>query len=536
VLNLISHAVERVLKLEPPLTRDLVVERDLRAPMRDGVELLADRWAPRRGGGGLPVALLRCPYGRRGYLPTVLARPLAERGFQVVVQSIRGTFGSGGGTFDPLRHERDDGLATLEWIIKQPWFGDSIVLFGQSYLGYVQWANADRLPPQVKAMIPIVTESALTLEFLRGDGLSLEVLFNWAVLTSVQERLIPIAAIGALLGSTTRAIKTLPLREADVAAIGRPIAYVQDALVHDASSPRWAGVDHRERVAQTKAPVSSIAGWYDIFLPGQLRDFEALQKAGRPARLTVGPWAHLNQDRAPFDEAFDFGLKHARGEQPVPRKAVRLYVMGAQAWREFDTWPPAGYAPRRFYLQAARALKTDLPAQAQPDRYRYDPTNPTPAVGGVRFGNGAGRANNTKLEARSDVLAYSTEPLEQDVEVIGNVTGEIWFRSSLPFADVFVRLCDVDERGRSFNVCDNLVSLRNATEPQCVTVSLWPTAYVFKRGHRIRVQVSSGAFPRFARNPGTGESHATATQLRAADQEIFHDPARPSAIVLPVRA
>jgi putative CocE/NonD family hydrolase len=133
------------------------------------------------------------------------------------------------------------------------------------------------------------------------------------------------------------------------------------------------------------------------------------------------------------------------------------------------------------------------------------------------------------------VLTYTTPVLDQDVEVIGEVSAEIWFSSSLAHADVFVRLCDVDPDGRSWNVCDGLVSLTSADEPQCATVRLWPTAYRFRRGHRIRVQVSSGAFPRYARNPGTGEPRATATTMIAADQSVHCGPERPSAIVLPVR-
>ncbi|MEU2284527.1 CocE/NonD family hydrolase [Streptomyces sp. NPDC013178] len=178
-MNLSSHLVQRMLRLPPPVTRDLTVERDLRVPMRDGAVLLADRWAP-KSGGGLPTALIRIPYGRAGLVGGQMARPLAERGFQVLVQSTRGTFGSDG-PFDPLRREREDGLDTIDWVIKQPWFGESMVLYGLSYLGFVQWAVADAVPPQVKAMIPIVSESALTLEFLRADGFSLETPFGWAV-------------------------------------------------------------------------------------------------------------------------------------------------------------------------------------------------------------------------------------------------------------------------------------------------------------------------------------------------------------------
>jgi uncharacterized protein len=547
LVNLTSHLLQRMLHLDPPQTRDLAVQRDLRAPMPDGVVLLADRYAPRTAPDGLPLALLRSPYGRRGPIAAGMARPLAERGFQVLMQSTRGTFGSGG-EFDPMRRERDDGLATLEWVVKQPWFGESIVLVGGSYLGYVQWAVADSLPSEVKAMIPQVTDSALTLEFLRKDGLSLETPFAWGVMTARQEE------PGALLRQLTLArrvrqgLRTLPLSQADVAVIGRHSDYVQDILACDADDPRWAGIDHSARVAQVSVPVSSIGGWYDIFLPGQLRDFRALQEAGRRPRLTVGPWTHISVDGTPLREAIEFGLACASGQQPPPRAPVRLFVMGENAWRDFDSWPPRGYEPQRFRLQAGGVLSAgqaepghaaggDPAWNAGPDRYRYDPAEPTPAFGGVRMARGrsAGRVDNTALEARPDVLTYTTVVLDSDVEVVGEVSAEIWFRSSLACADVFVRLCDVDPSGRSWNVCDGLISLAGASELTCARVRLWPTAHRFRAGHRIRVQVSSGAFPRFARNTGTGEPHAAAATLLVANQAVYRDAEHPSAIILPVR-
>jgi len=169
-----------------------------------------------------------------------------------------------------------------------------------------------------------------------------------------------------------------------------------------------------------------------------------------------------------------------------------------------------------------------------PTPFREDPADPTPAVGGVRMVAKGGRVDNNAVEARADVLTYTTPALDDDVEVIGEVSADIWFRSTLPYADVFVRLCDVDPRGRSWNVCDGLTSVTGADDLTCVTVRLWPTAHRFGRGHRIRVQVSSGAFPRYARNMGTGESRVTSTTMRAADQQVYHDPSHPSAIILPV--
>ncbi len=534
-MKLTSHLIQRALHLDVPVTRDVAVQRNLRVPMADGVELLADRYAPRVGGDGLPTALLRSPYGRSGMLGTMMARPLAERGFQVLIQSVRGTFGSGG-DFDPLRNERADGLATIEWVLKQPWFGDSIVLTGASYLGYVQWAIADELPPEVKAMIPQVTESALTLEFLREDGFSLETPYGWGVLVGSQER--RGALLRQLFGGrrTRRAMDTLPLSQSDVVALGERSDYIQDILLYDAEHPRWDGIDHRERVAAVQVPVSSMGGWFDIFLPGQLRDFTILQEAGRNPRLTVGPWTHLTMDTSMMLEAISFGLAHARGDEPPPRAPVRLFVMGEEAWRDFESWPPAGYSPERFHLQPDGGLSTSVPASGS-STYRYDPADPTPALGGVRMvrGGGSGRVDNTSLEQRGDVLTFTTPPLEQDVEVVGEVAAGIWFQSSRPYADVFVRLCDVDAEGRSFNVCDGLISLTNADTLGPATVTLWPTAYRFRAGHRIRVQVSSGAIPRFARNPGTGESPATATTLLAADQSVHHSADHPSAIILPVQ-
>ena len=535
-MNVGSWLLQRFLDLGPPTARDLIVQRDLRVPMPDGVDLLTDRWAPRVRGGALPTAVVRTPYGR-GLGAAGVARPLAERGYQVLIQSTRGTFGSGG-EFDPLRQEREDGVATLEWVVKQDWFGGSIVLVGTSYMGYAQWAIADRLPSEVKAMIVHMSESALTLELLREDGLSLETPFNWAVTMDAMARRWPLVHMHRGGVRARRALSTLPLNRADVVAMGHRSPYVQDVLALSGDDARWSDIDHRHRVANVTVPVSSVGGWYDLFLPGQLRDFCILQAAGHPARLTVGPWTHLSLDATAIKEAVEFGRACTIGDTVSKRAPVRLFVMGQEAWRDFDTWPPTGYEPQRFYLQPGGGLGAHPPDRSVPDTYHYNPNDPTPAVGGVRMDvgrgirNPGGRHENSALEARTDVLTYTTDILEHDLEVIGEVSAEIWFCSTLPYADVFVRLCDVDPKGRSYNVCDGLVSVSGADYPSCARVALWPTAHCFARGHRLRIQVSSGAFPRYARNPGTGESQATAVTLRVAEQEVYHDLARPSAVTL----
>ena len=539
-LHLMSRLQQRTMHLQPPATRDITVTRNLRVPMRDGVELMADHWAPADGPEGLPTVLIRTTYGSHTLTTTPIVRPIAERGFQVLVTNARGTFGSGG-TFDPFRNERDDGLDTIDWVIKQPWFGDAIVLYGPSFLGYTQWAVAYQAPPQVKAMIPIEAESAIMLEFLRADGFSLETPFIWGFVVDGQERPLALLRHPGLAGrrKMSRLLASQPLNTADLRGAGHRMRYLQDILAHDAASPHWAAADHSGHVSDVTVPVSSIAGWHDIFLPGQLRDFKALQAAGRNARLTVGPWAHsMNAEPMTLgmQELLNFGMAHATGRQPAERAPVRLFVQGADEWRDFQKWPPEGYPAQRFRLQPDGGLAAQDPADSAPDGYRYDPADPTPAVGGSRFGSGTGSLDNTALEGRPDVLTYTTPPLDHDAEMIGEPTAEIWFRSSLPYADVFVRVCDVRPDGRSWNITDGLTSFAGADADSgtCVRVRLFATAYQFKKGHRIRVQVSSGAFPRYDRNPGTGESRGTATTLRAADQAVFHDPARPSAVILPI--
>jgi len=251
-------------------------------------------------------------------------------------------------------------------------------------------------------------------------------------------------------------------------------------------------------------PVSSIGGWYDIFLPGQLRDFQALQTAGRPARLTVGPWVHGRPDGTPMREAVEFGLACARGEEPPPRLPVRLFVMGEEAWRDFDAWPPSGYEAQRFHLRAGAVLSGEPPAESAPDRYRYDPADrrPRPAASGWAATPGVSTTPGWK-PAR---MWSPTRPPRSTRTPRSSARSPRRSGSApaFPSRDVFVRLCDVDPRGRSVNVCDGLISLTGADELQLRHRDVVADAHRFERGHRIRVQVSSGAFPRYARNPGTG--------------------------------
>jgi uncharacterized protein len=339
---------------------------------------------------------------------------------------------------------------------------------------------------------------------------------------------------------------SLPLCKADEIAVGEPVKFWQDWLEHaGANDPWWDSEDFSDSVGEVTAPNHLISGWYDFMLPQLLRDYAALQNAGRNPYLTIGPWSHSSNGLAEtiMHESIKWLRAHLLGEMDKLRPApVRIFVMGAEEWRDLPAWPPAGIQALRWHLQPKAALAEALPSASSPSSYRYDPADPTPNIGGATnatLGKGTCAQDNRKLEARADVLTFTSQPLAQDTEFIGPVSAELFIRSSLEHTDFFVRLCDVYPDGKSMNVCDGILRLLpgqpapDSTGCRKIIVPLWPTAYRFKPEHRIRVQISSGAFPRFARNLGTGEPLTTGITMRTAEQEIFHDPEHPSAIILP---
>ena len=264
----------------------------------------------------------------------------------------------------------------------------------------------------------------------------------------------------------------------------------------------------------------------------------------------IGPWTHTAPKGfgTQIAESLRWLDRHVRGTSAGRGRAadtampVRVFVMGAGQWRDFPSWPPEGFVAQRWHLQAGGGLDPAEPAESEPHTFRYDPADPTPIVGGTLLRRTGGRRNQAATEERDDVLVFTSNVLTADVEVIGEVSAEIHVSSDLEHFDVFVRCCDVDETGRSFNVCDGLERVspargwtRATDGTRAIRVALWPTAHRFVAGHRIRVQVASGAHPRFARNFGTGEPLATAMTMRVAQQAVHHDPRHLSAIVLPVK-
>ncbi|SBT47842.1 CocE/NonD family hydrolase [Micromonospora narathiwatensis] len=539
--RLLTRLASAALRLPAARTRRITVTRDIPVRVRDGVALRTDHYAPDLP--GAPTVLIRTPYGRGGPM-RLLGRLAAERGYHVVIQSCRGTHGSGG-AFAPLVHERDDGLDTLDWLRRQRWWSGAFGMFGASYQGFVQWALAAEAADELRAMVAVATASATRDSTYAGESFALDTVLTWAEL--LQAQTVPWLARQWELRRgqprLARALTHLPLAEADRIATGVTVPFFQEWLRHHTpDADYWRSRVFGDRIAEVRAPVLMLSGWQDIFLPAQLDDYVRLRAAGARPRLTVGPWTHGSPGLlvAALRTGLDWLDEHLAGRPTPPRAPVRVHVGGdGGGWRDLPDWPPPA-VPTRWHLHADRALGTTAPIPSPPDRIWYDPADPTPSLGGpLLVAQRAGKVDNRPVEARPDVLTYTSAPLDAPVEVVGPVRAEVHVRSELSYLDVFVRLCDVDRRGRSWNVCDGLVRVapgRFPTDPSGVVrvpLTLWPAAHRFAPGHRLRVQVSGGAHPRYARNPGTGEPLGTAVTLRAGWREILHDPAHPSAIVLP---
>jgi putative CocE/NonD family hydrolase len=535
--------IDRLLGLPRATVPHPVALRDIAVPMPDGATLLADRYRP-PGTQPLPVVLVRTPYGRRGLLGYLFGAVLARRGLQVLVQSTRGTFGSTG-EFAPFHHERDDGLATVAWLRRQPWCDGRVAMAGASYLGHTQWAIGPYADPPLAAMCLGITASEFVSAFYPGGALALDDMLSWSAQIGTQEQRLAVLR-GMLSRQRVRAaLRVLPVGAADLAAIGARVRFLADVTGNAETPEFWAATDHSAAVAGLSTPTSMVTGWYDLFLPAQLRDFRVLRAAGRDTRITIGPWRHGDPAsiRPMLADQVSFLAEQLKGDAANSRRApVRVFLQRAGQWLDLAEWPPARSRPRPVHLRAGGRL-ADEPAGAdepgEPDGFRYDPADPTPSVGGPLLSGPAKQRDNRPIESRADVLVYTGEPLRQDLDVIGEPSATVHLRIEHEHADVFVRLCDVDQNGLSLNVTEGIVRLRpglvqpDADGVRAVTIPLYPTAYRFRRGHRLRVQVSGGAFPRFSRNHGTGEPVATAVRSVTSRYEVFHDARNASALILP---
>lgn len=526
-------------------THAVEVEHDVEIAMPDGAVLLADVYHPTRAEPG-PVVLERTPYGRAaiaGFDP--MGKVLAARGYRFVLQAVRGTDGSEGE--QSFFAERDDGRATADWLVEQAWCDGRLGTYGSSYMGFTQWALASTVPPYLRAMV--IALSSTHSSWYLGGALALELMINWDL--SALNFLHPerggfgmdIApdAVERKQRQLAAAFEHLPVGDAIQHVAGENHPLFAQQIAHPSSEdPHWAPFAFAASFGSWNVPTLLIDGWFDAPLLGVCDDFVALRSHGVTTALRIGGGGHLDGGGEGAGEAtLAWFERHLAGRPDRPAPPVSVHVQGEVCtWRAFDDWPPPA-TPTRWYLREHRGLSTDPPPEgATPSTYRYDPGDPTPSMGGTGLMTG-GSVENGPLEARADVLVFTSAPLDDALELVGPVRADLEVSSTLDHTDFFVRLCDVHPDGRSFNVCDalqrfdpNMIERRD-DGTFAASIRLWPVGHRFGPGHRLRVQISSGAHPVYARNLGTGEPPATATELRIADQAVYHDAVRASSVTLP---
>lgn len=376
--------------------------------------------------------------------------------------------------------------------------------------------------------------------------MTLENTAAWLVLVMAQESRFALLSINRALRGLRGLLDELPLGELDELATGTAVPWFREAFANNArDTAYWTSRDFSRGVSDVRARVQLVGGWYDILLPWMLEDYAALRKAGQIAQLRIGPWTHTAPALAAAGHRDGIAWLRAQlldDRRLLRESPVKIMVTGSGGgWRELEDWPPPRTRERRLWLSDGGWLSGRAPDRAAEagDRYRYDPAHPTPAVGGPVLLAREPVVDNRELEARDDVLTFTTTPLEATAEAIGPVRVELWARADSDYFDLFARVCEVDLDGASWNVCDALARITPGSFEQgddgawAVAFNLWPIAHRFAAGHRIRLQVSSGAHPRYARNPGTGEDPATATALRTVEVELLHDREHPSVLVLP---
>lgn len=553
------------------------VERAVPITMRDGAVLRADVYRPATDD-PVPAILSRTPYNRRfGLTPAAAVDPerATEAGFAMVCQDVRGQHDSDG-DFRPFLTEGTDGYDTVEWIAAQPWCSGAVTMSGRSYAGATQWLAAAERPPHLAAIAPVITGSNYYHGWVYQGG-AFQLGFNlfWVHMMGGRKR----------KESLTLQFEHLPLTEPPLLD-GDTERFYREWLSHWTDDEYWQALSINRRYGRVDVPALNVGGWYDIFLGGTLENFARMRsEGGSPAaragtRLLIGPWAHgavygqypdhsfeqfdqqdridLDGEQLRFFAAHTLPGPHAIDDEPP----VRLFVMGRNRWRDEDGWPLARARAERWYLHsrgdagaADGGLSPEPPGDEPRDEYVYDPDDAAATLGGPtslpgRFlKTNAGPFDQRDIEQRRDVLVYTSAPLAEPLEVTGPLTFRLWAATSARDTDFVVKLCDVEPDGVSRILAEGVIRARfresfehpRLIEPGAVldyTIDLVATSNVFIAGHRVRVAVTSSSFPRFDRNPNTGEPLGTdrPEDVVTAYQTIFHDAERPSHIVLPVVA
>ncbi|NOT58289.1 MAG: CocE/NonD family hydrolase [Deltaproteobacteria bacterium] len=571
----------------------ITVEKNVPAKMRDGTTLHADVYRP-DAPGRFPVILLRLPYGKHMAADFGDHEFFPARGYVVVIQDGRGRFDSEG-TYYPLIDEPRDGYDTVEWAAALPYANGLVGTQGQSYLGATQYLLAPTRPPHLRCSFPVSAAADFHQSWVYHTGGAFS--FGWQIpyaiflarntidRLGIKDELWPKIRPDLLRGInfgnplTPEAYKRLPLMYwADLLKDVAP--YMREYLTHPEDGPYWWAVNIERQHRNINVPMYHVSSWYDIFLRDALVHFNGLRsramtpEARGGQRLLLGPWAHLFPYTTPTTGGtgdidfgpnafmdlhdtqlrwFDYWLKGIDNGM-MEEAPVRLFVMGTNEWRDEHEWPLARtrYTPCYFHsrgkansLHGDGTLSFEPPTEEPADQYRYDPADPVPTSGGNTLIIPVGVKDQREVEARHDVLVYTSDPLEKPLEVTGPLKVVLYASSSAPDTDFTAKLVDVRPDGYAQNIADGIVRARyreSAMTPKMLTkgevveltIDLWATSHVFLPGHRLRVEVSSSNFPRFDRNLNTGDDQATGTRWEVAEQTVFHGQQFRSHILLPV--
>ena len=580
-----------------PKLVSIKVEQNLAATMRDGTVLYADVYRP-EALGRYPVILCRTPYdkghwGRQGEVDPIRA---AREGYAVVFQDVRGRYASEG-EFYTLQNEIQDGYDTVEWVAAQPWSTGKVGMIGGSYVGATQWLAAVGRPPHLVAIFPAVTSSDYYEGWTyQGGAFQLFFTLNWTLNMLTVGNLENLSRIHGDLSSKgeslieelnrlDESLSFLPLNQFPHLKHPDLAKYYYDWLDHPSDDEYWQQWNLEQRHKDIVVPSYNLGGWYDLFLRGTIRNYlgmkenGATEEARQGQKLIIGPWDH----EAVWNSAirigdtdfgvmsgvssidldgiklrwFDYwlkGIQNGINEEPP----VRIFVMGANTWRDENEWPLARTRYVDYYLHSNGSAKTlngdgtldTVPSVDEaPDVFLYNPNDPVPSRGGSLCcyvaSSPPGSFDQRDIETRSDVLVYTTAPLDKDMEVTGPVKVTLWAASSATDTDFTAKLVDVSPCGCANNLTDGIIRARyrestvqsqliEPGQPYKYTIDLWFTSNVFKAGHRIRLEVSSSNFPRFDRNPNTGNDFGADAILMPAMQTVLHNSDHPSHVTLPV--
>jgi putative CocE/NonD family hydrolase len=549
---------------------------DQRVPMRDGVTLSADIYYPAASSTGeaapdttlrWPAVLTRTPYIKANPRMLEQGRWFAERGYVFVAMDVRGR-GDSDGEFAPYASEGRDGYDSIEWIAAQAWSDGAVGTIGGSYLGRIQWLTAVERPPHLRAMVVAVPPSDPFVE--TPTGLPSPMNLCWIHYTSGRQLQLMEAV------DWERVYDHLPLLTMDEAAGRGPQRRWRVEIEHARLDDYWRRICYQDKFDQMDVPALHISGWYDDEQIGTPLNFHgmtthaATAEARRSQRLLMGPWGHNVNSTAKLGDV-DFGsaaLIDLRGEQLTwfdrwlrgvgadePTPPARIFIMGANVWRDEQEWPLARAISTRYHLRSAGransrfgdgALSPDAPpADEASDRYRYDPARPTPFITEATSSQIGGPDDYAAVQRRDDMLVYQTEPLSADIEVTGPISMDLYAASSAPDTDFMAMLLDVAPSGFAQRLTDGMVRARfreGMANPSLITpgavyrytIDCWNTAHVFRAGHRIAAQIASAAFPKYDRNLNTGATLGMTSEMAVAEQTIYHDAERPSAIILPI--